>query len=148
MATFTFFDEFGSDLGKGVHNFSSHQLKVAFTNTAPSQDTWATFSNVTGEVSNGVGGYSTGGVVLDSVAWAETSAGSGTWFLDSANELFTASGASVGPFQYLILYNDGQTSPADPLIGYVNLGTGVTVPDGQTFEIQLGANGWFTIPIT
>lgn len=138
------FDEFGSDLGKGVHNLSSHSLKVALTNSAPNQATGATISDITQIASTG--GYAA--QTLDSVTWSETSAGSGVWRLNSADEVFTATGADFATFRYVVLFNDTPTSPADPLIGYLDYGTGVTVTNGNTFTVDLGTSGWFefTIP--
>lgn len=145
MANFVLFDEFGSDLGKGVHNFSTHTLKIALTNTAPTAATGATISDIT-QIS-GTNGYTTGGQALDTVTWAETSAGSGVWRLSSADEVFTASGGTMGTFQYVVLYNDTPTSPADPLIGYLDYGSGVSLTTGNTFTVDVGTNGWFELTI-
>jgi hypothetical protein len=144
MPTLVIFDEFGSDLGKGVHVLNSHTLRVAFTNSAPNQATGATISDIT-QIA-GTGGYTA--QALDSVTWSETSAGSGVWRLSSADEVFTATGADFAPFRYVVLYNDTPTSPADPLIAYLDYGSAVTVTNGNTFTVDVGASGWFefTIP--
>jgi hypothetical protein len=42
----------------------------------------------------------------------------------------------VGPFRYVVLYNDDPTSPADPLIGWYDYGSDVTLQDTETFTID------------
>jgi hypothetical protein len=48
----------------------------------------------------------------------------------------TASGGSVGPFQYLYIYNDTVTSPADPILGYYDYGSALTLNDGDSFTFN------------
>jgi hypothetical protein len=143
MATFTFFDEFWGDLGEAVHNLGSNSFKIALSNTAPTVTTNAVFADIT-EITPG-NGYTDNGHALDSVTWAETGAGTGIWQFTSADEVFTASGGSIGPFRYIVLYNDTPTSPADPLIGYLDYGSSITVTTGNTFTVDVGANGWFRL---
>jgi hypothetical protein len=140
MAAFNKFQNFVEDIGKAVHNFSSHTLKMALTNTAPNA-TDTVLANIT-QIS-ATGGYSSGGYTLDSVTWAETS---GTAKLTIADEVITASGGSVGPFRYLVLYNDTPTSPADPLIGWYDYGSNLTLADTETLTVDFdGSNGVFTL---
>lgn len=137
-SSFTKYYDFVEQLGKGVHDFSSHTFKVAFTNTAPNVSTHTVLADIT-QLSTG-GGYTGGaggGLTLDSVTWSETS---GTATLAFADEVFTASGASVGPFRYVVLYNDSATSPTDALIGYWDYGSSITVADGETFTLNVGAS--------
>jgi len=68
---------------------------------------------------------------------------SGTITVVGTDVVITASGA-VGPFQYVVLYNDTPTSPADPLIGAWDYGSAVTLANGETFTIDFGAS-LFTI---
>ena len=146
MATFVLFDEFGNDIGKAVHNFSSHQLRLALVASAnaPNQTTGAVLADLT-QISGGTG-YTTGGVDLTGESWAETSAGSGVWKLSTDDYTFTASGGGMGPFRYVVLFN--QTATNQPLIGYLDYGQDITVQSGNTFLVDVGTSGWFQIPIT
>jgi hypothetical protein len=54
--------------------------------------------------------------------------------------VFTASGGSIGPFRYVIIYNDTPTSPADPLVCYYDYGSSITLLDGETFTVDFGAS--------
>jgi hypothetical protein len=137
-STITFYQDFKEQLGKGVHQLGTHTLKIAFTNTAPSASTHTVLADIT-QLSTG-GGYTGGaggGLTLDNVTYVE-SGGTGT--LDADNEVFTASGGNVGPFRYVVLYNDSTTSPADALIGYYDYGSSITVNDGEQFTFTVSTN--------
>lgn len=143
-SSFTKFQDFVEQLGKGVHNFSSHTFRAALTNTAPTASTDTTLSNIT-QIS-ATGGYTAGaggGYLLDGVTWSETG---GTAKLVITDEVITASGGSVGPFRYVVVYNDSATSPADALIGYYDYGSSITLADTETLTIDFdGTNGVLTI---
>lgn len=138
MATFTFFESFVRDLGNGTIDLDTHTFKWALTNTLPDTDADETLSAIT-QISGG--GYAV--QTAANVTWAETSAGSGVWKFSHDDVVWTASGADMGPFRYAVLYDDTPTSPADPLIGVLDYGSGLTVPDGGTFTLDIGANGVF-----
>jgi len=56
--------------------------------------------------------------------------------------VLTASGGSVAAFRYVVLYNDTPTSPADPLIGWYDYGSDLTLLNGETLTIDFdGTNG-------
>lgn len=134
MATFVKFNQFIADIGLGVHNLNTGVLKIALTNTAPTASTNATLSQIT-QISNG-NGYTTGGATVASTAYSQTS---GTGALTGTDVVFTASG-SMGPLRYAVLYNDTPTSPADPLIGYWDYGSSVTLATGETFTVDFSTN--------
>lgn len=70
---------------------------------------------------------------------------SGTYRLILNDLVLTASGA-VATFRYIAIYNDTPTSPADPLIGFYDHGSDVTLANGETFTIDFdGVNGLFSL---
>lgn len=140
MASFNKFNAFVEHLAEKVHNLGSDTLKVALTNTAPSSAN-STFSDIT-EISSG-NGYTAGGTAATISSSSQTS---GTYKLVLADVVFTASGGSIGPFRYAVLYNDTPTSPADPLIGYWDYGSSVTLADTESFTVDFNAsNGVLTL---
>jgi hypothetical protein len=66
------------------------------------------------------------------------SGGVGT--LTGVDVVVTASGGTVGPFRYVVLYNDTPTSPADPLVGWWDYGSAITLADTETFTVDFGAS--------
>lgn len=138
MAAYNKFNQFTKDVIDGVHDFDGHSFKVALTNTAPTSSN-TILANIT-QISAGTG-YTTGG----SATTITTSTSSGTSKIVGTDVVFTASG-SMGPFRYAVLYNDTPTSPADPLIGYWDYGSSVTLATSETFTVDFDAsNGIFTI---
>lgn len=133
MATFAKFNSFVENLAEKVHNLGADTLKVMLTNTAPVA-TNTVLLDLTG-ISAG-NGYTAGGTAATISASAQTS---GTYKLTLADVVYTASGGSIGPFRYAVLYNDTPTSPADPLIGYWDYGSSVTLAAGETFTVDFSA---------
>lgn len=137
MAAFNKFDQFVEDLAEKVHNLGSDQLVVALTNTAPVA-TNTVLANIT-EIS--YTNCSTRNVTTTSSAQT-----SGTYKLTLTDLTLTASGGTVGPFRYVVLYNDTPTSPLDPLIGWYDYGSSITLADTETLDIDFdGAGGALTV---
>ena len=133
MATFTKFNDFVEQLGLAKHNLDADTLKVFLTNELPlATDTIkANMAEITAE-----NGYTAGGADATGV-WSESPAGTGQ--LVCTDIVWTASGGTIGPFQYAVLYNDTQTSPADALIGWWDYGSAVTLQAGETFTVDFAA---------
>lgn len=134
MASFNKFQQFAEDIGKGVHNLDTGALKIMLVNSPAPVATNSVKADLT-EISAG-NGYAAGGMTLDTVDFEQTS---GTAALSAADEVLTASGGTIGPFQYVVLYNDTPTSPADPLIGWWDYGSSITLNDGEAFTTDFGA---------
>ena len=54
--------------------------------------------------------------------------------------MFVAAGGTIGPFRYAVLYNDTPVSPLNPLIGFWDHGSSVTLLNAQGFTIDIGAS--------
>ncbi|NML61824.1 hypothetical protein HHL21_12210 [Massilia sp. RP-1-19] len=133
MASFQKFNDFAEQVLKGVHNFSAHAFKVALTNTAPSAAN-AVLADITQIAATG--GYVAGGYALDSVVLSEAA---GTAKVVIADEVITATGGSVGPFRYAVVFNDTATSPADALVGFYDYGSSITLADTESLTIDFDA---------
>lgn len=133
MPAYNKFNQFVEDLANKVHNLGSDTLKIMLTNTAPTASN-ATKSDLT-DISAG-NGYTAGGA---SVTISSSDQTSGTYKLIGDDVVFTASGGSIGPFRYAVLYNDTPSAPADPLIGYWDYGSSITLNSGETFTVDLDA---------
>lgn len=133
-AAFTKFNAFVENLAEKVHALDADTLKVSLHNTAPVA-TNALFGDLT-EISAG-NGYSAGGTTTAQSSSAQTS---GTYKLVVADVVFTASGGTIGPFRYPVLYNSTPTSPLKPLIGFFDYGSSITLASGETFTWDADAS--------
>lgn len=136
MATFNKFNAFVENLSEGVHNLGTGQLVVALSNSAPiatnsvlADITQITYTNLSSRN-------------ITTTSSAQTS---GTYKLVLTDLVLTATGA-VGPFRYAVIFNDTPTSPADPLIGWYDYGSSISLANGETLTVDFdGANGLFTL---
>lgn len=146
MASFNKLNGFVEHLAEKVHNLGSDQLVVALSNTAPgSEGTPPTGSTAACILAN-VTQVSYTNLSSRNITTSTSAQTSGTYKLVLTDLTLTASGGSVATFRYVYVYNDTPTSPADPLIGYYDYGSGVTLADTETFLIDFdGTNGLLTI---
>lgn len=141
MAAFNKFNSLAEALAEKVHNFGADTLKVMLTNTAPVA-TNTVKANIT-EISAG-NGYTAGG---SAVTVTSSSQASGVYKLVVSDVTFTASGGSIGPFRYAVLYNDTATN--DELIGYWDHGASITLSDTDTFTFDADpTNGIFQLTVS
>lgn len=134
MATFSKFNSFVEALAEKTHNLGADTLKCALTNTAPTASQ-TVFDAVTNHAAPAAAnGYTAGGNTLTVSSSAQTS---GTYKLVCADTTFTATAGGIGPFRYVVLYNDTATS--DELIGYYDYGSSITLADGETFTVDFSA---------
>lgn len=127
MATYVKFNSFVEALSEKVHNLGSDTLKIALTNSAPSASN-TVLANIT-EIS-----YSN--CSARTVTISSSAQTSGTYKLVLADLVLTASG-TVGPFRYIVLYNDTATN--DELIAYWDYGSALTLGNTDTFTIDFDA---------
>lgn len=133
MVTYNKFNVFVEDMANKIHDlFGSpigDTIKVMLSNVAPVA-TNAVKVDIT-EITAG-NGYTAGGTAASS----NGTRSAGTVTLDGDQVVFTASGGSIGPFRYAVLYNDTPTVPADPLIGWWDYGSALTLLDGETLTVK------------
>lgn len=135
-SSFNKYNCFVENLAEKVHNLGADTLKVALTNTAPNVATHAVLADI-GEISGG-NGYTAGG---NQTVQNSSAQSGGVYTLASVDPAtWTASGGSIGPFRYAVLYNATPTSPLKPLIGYWDYGSSITLNVGETFTVDLGAS--------
>lgn len=134
MATANKFEAFSEHLAEGVHNLDTDTLKIYLSNAAPSASldaVKADLAEITAE-----NGYAAGGPDMQNA----TSRTGGTTSVTGVDATITASGGTVGPFRYAVLYNDTPTSPADPVIEWWDYGSSITLADGEDILLDVGAS--------
>jgi hypothetical protein len=132
MASFVKYNSFIQELGRAGHNLNSDTLKVALTNTSPTVASNAVLSDIT-EISAG-NGYSAGGPTVGSTSYSQSS---GTGKLVGNDVTITASGGTIGPFRYAVVYNSTASSK---LISYWDYGSALTLNDGESFTVDFSAS--------
>jgi hypothetical protein len=134
VASYNKFRSFVEAVMEKTHNLGSDTLKILLTNSAP-VNTNTVKADLT-EIGAG-NGYSAGGTAVTITSSAQSA---GTYKLVGNDVVFTASGGTIGPFRYAVLYND--TAASDELIGWWDYGSSITLQDGETFTVDLdGTNG-------
>lgn len=140
MAAFNKFNVFVENVAEKVHDLGADALKILLTNTAPVAGN-SIKSDLT-EIAAG-NGYTAGGTAVVVTASSQTA---GVYKLVGNDVVFTAAGGAMATFRYAVLYNDTPASPLDPLIGWWDYGSAVTLNSGDTFTVDLDqTNGILTI---
>ncbi|HUH21953.1 MAG TPA: hypothetical protein VLZ09_08795 [Gaiellaceae bacterium] len=137
MATGNKFNIFFYDLGRGFHNLDAggHVLKVylATAASAPDAEADAIKANVA-EFAGGTG-YTAGGADTQNT-WTRSGA---ICTLGGTDIVWTAGAADWAAFQFAVMYNDTQTSPADPLVAWWAEPAPVTLGNGETYTFDMSA---------
>lgn len=138
MATYVKFQPFVEAVAEKKHNLGSDQLKVALTNTAPT-NTNAVYTDLTSPLAT----TNLSGATPFNITTTSSAQTSGTYKLVLTDLVLTATGA-VGPFRYVVIYND--TSTNDDLISYADYGSSISLASGDTFTVNFDdSNGFLTI---
>jgi hypothetical protein len=132
MAAFVKIQDFVEQLGLAVHNLNTHTLEVCLNRSDAAGGAGAAVTASDTVLANIVQPTGTGYAAIDTQnTWAE-SGGTGT--LTGTKCVFTATGADWESFRYVVLYN--QTATNDPLIGYWDYTTDLTLGNGETFSVK------------
>jgi hypothetical protein len=145
MATFVKINDWMNYAKEDVDT-ASDTFKLALTLDAPTAGTDATADN-NGVIANiseiTYTNYSddlTVDRVLESVTSTQTG---GTYKFDAGDVVITASGGAIPDFRYVVIYDD--TVAGDPLVGYWDYGSTLSLADTETLTITFGASGIYTI---
>ena len=136
MASYLKFNFFVEDLANKIHDVMGtagadvDTLKVYLSNVAPT----VTTNHVKGDLAEitNHNGY-TAPVSTGNVGARTTT----TVTVTGTNITITASGGTVGPFQYVVLYNS--TAAGVNLIAYWDYGSPLTLNDGESFTIKFNS---------
>lgn len=154
MSAFTKFQDFAEQVLRGVHNFGAHTFKVALTNVAPEAAN-AVLADIT-QIAAG-GGYVAGGYALDSITVttaqeqvkivvndAIQTVTASVARVKIADKVIAASGGSIGPFRYAVVYSDSAANKN--LACSYDYGSSITLSDGESLTLDFdGANGVFAL---
>lgn len=138
MVAFNKIEVFSENLCEKVHNLDTDVLMAYLSNATPSASLDSVLTDLA-EISAG-NGYTAGGIDTQNA----TSRSGGVTSVTGVDVVWTASGGTIGPFRYLVLYNTTPTSPADPLIGWWDYGSAITLADGESFTGDFGSS-MFTV---
>jgi hypothetical protein len=134
MAAFNKFNAFVENLSEGVHNLGSDALTVALSNTLP------TAAN---SVLTDITQISYTGLSSRTLVTASSAQVAGTYKL-ILNDLVLTATATVGPFRYVIIYNETPTNKN--LIGWYDIGSSITLNTGESLTLDFdNTNGVLTL---
>jgi hypothetical protein len=128
MAAYNKFYDFTEQQLIGTHDWDANTFKIMLVNSPAPVQTNTIKSNLT-EISAG-NGYTAGGTAITIVVSEAT----GTTTVQGVEVVFTASGGSIGPFRYAVLYND--TAPNKNLVAWWDYGSAVTLSFAETFTVK------------
>jgi hypothetical protein len=137
MATFNKVNDF---VKNAVHNMDleSDQIVIALSNTAPGSESSNPTSDNNGVLAN-VTQITYTNLSNRNVTTTSSTQTGGTYKLVLADITLTSTGGTTGPFRYVYIYNDTVTTPADPLIGYYDYGSSLTLNDGDSLTVDFSA---------
>lgn len=132
MATYNKFQDFVEQLCSAKHDLTAggHVLKAMLVNSPAPVATNSVKADLT-EIAAG-NGYTAGGEDAQNTLAEAT----GTATVSGTKIVWTASGGSMAAFRYVVLYNDTQTVPADPLVAWWDYGSALTLLVGETFTVK------------
>jgi hypothetical protein len=120
----------------------SHTFKAAlFTSSATVDADNVGLSALGATQLSTANGYTSGGATV-TVTVADSD-GSNNVAVDSSDPSWTASGGSIGPFRYVVWYDD--THASDQIVYELDLGSDVTITTGNTWSVSVASGGLFTI---
>ena len=141
MATLNFCNDWFDYVGEDV-DLASDQFVVALSDTAPAAEGSDPTTDGNGVLAN-VTEVGYGDCSARNITTTSSSQTGGTYKLVLQDLVLTSSG-TVGPFRYVYIYDD--TVANDPIVGYYDYGSSITLNNGGTLTIDFDdAEGHFQI---
>ncbi len=126
----TFFPALAADI-----DFENDTFRFALTNQANEPDA-ATSESIVTETTVSLANLSG----TDVITISSVSQSGGVASVIAADRSITASGGSIGPFRYVIIYDD--TNGVDQIVGWWDYGSDITLADGESLALDFdGTNG-------
>lgn len=144
MAAFNLINDWLANMVENA-DLESDQFVIALSNTAPGAEGTPPTGDGNGVLAN-VTEVSYINCSSRNITTTSSSQTAGTYELILADITLTAGGGTVGPFRYVYVYDDTVTVPADPLVGYYDYGSSITLNDTETLAVDFDdANGLFQL---
>jgi hypothetical protein len=148
MATFTKVNDFLDNFAD-VMDMNNDTFRIALSNTAPASETSNPLNDGNGVLANvteiAYANYSDNLTVDRQLEGVTSAQVSGTYKFDFGDFTITASGGSIADFRYIYVYDDTPTSPADPIVAVWDIGSTISLGNGDSLAITVSGSGAFTI---
>lgn len=141
MASYNKFDDFVEQLVRKRHDLdaAADVVKIFLTNEQPLASDTVKLDMV--EIGAGFGYVAGGEDVTNSLSVA-----GGTVTLVAVDVIWTAGGGTIGPFQFIVSYNDSLVSaPVDGVISWWERGAPLTLQDGESFTVDFQGDKIFDL---
>ncbi len=138
MASYNKFDDFVEQLCLKKHELNADLVKIFLSNEQPL--TTDTIKTDIADIAAG-NGYTAGGDDVTNTLSVST----GTVTMVAVDVVFTASGGTIGPFQFVVAYNDTLAGPVDALISWWDRGAALTLQDGESFTVDFAGDKIFDL---
>lgn len=139
--TFVKVNDWARNACRGV-NLATDQLAIALSNTAPASESSNPASDGNGVLANvtQISYTNMSSRNVTTTSWTQTG---GVASLVLVDLTLTMTGGASPTFRYIYLYDDTVASPViDPLIGYWDRGSGLSIPDGSSYTLDFAATTW------
>ncbi len=130
MVSYNKFESFVGELGLQTHDLDTDLLKIMLVNSPAPVPANSVKADLT-EIGAG-NGYTAGGDDITSTY----SEAAGVATLVGTKVVWTAAGGTIGPFRYVVLYDDTPATPLDPLVAWWDYGSNLTLQIDETFTVK------------
>tara|TARA_R110000822_G_scaffold57457_1_gene144444 strand:- start:486 stop:923 length:438 start_codon:yes stop_codon:yes gene_type:complete len=134
MATFNKVNDFVLNAVENM-DLNSDQIVIALSNTAPASEASNPAADGNGILAN-VTEIAYTNLSSRNLTTATSSQTGGVYKLVVNDIVLTSTGGSTGPFRYIYLYDDTVASPVNPLVGYYDYGSSLTLNDSDSITVD------------